>query len=108
MQRNRQIGLRVRAYRIEQKLTQEQLAERIDRSVETISNLERGVSVPSEATLNRLAKILGVSVEDLMVEKLGGDRSGKIEFFQSIEILKKLDDRKIKMAYSILKIIGES
>ena len=108
MTTKRQIGLRVRAYRLERKLTQEQLAELIDRSVETISNLERGVSVPNEATLHRLAATFEVSLEDLLAERRASGSKRPIEYFQATEILKQLDEKKLKLAYKVLKAIIES
>src|SRR5689334_11130070 len=45
------IGLRVRALRLERGLTQEDMAERIERSVDTVSNLERGSGSLSLKTL---------------------------------------------------------
>ena len=45
-------------------LSQEDLAGLMQRSVETVSNLERGVSLPSFTTLVRLAESLGVPIRD--------------------------------------------
>ena len=44
------IGLQVRTVRNRKDLTQEQLAEAIDRTVETVSNIERGNSVSTTKT----------------------------------------------------------
>jgi len=104
----RQIGLRVRAYRLERRLTQEQLATMIDRSVETISNLERGVSLPNEATLHRLATKFEISLDDLLAERKAPSTKRPIEYFQAAEVLKQLDDKKVKLAYKILKTISEN
>jgi transcriptional regulator with XRE-family HTH domain len=106
--KKRQIGLRVRAYRLERRLTQEQLAEMIERSVETISNLERGTSLPNEATLRRLAKSLDVPFEDLLIDRSSGASGRSIEFFQATELLKMMDEKKLKLAYNILKIIADA
>lgn len=54
------VALRIKSIRQRRNLTQEQLAERVERSVDTISNLERGISLPSFETLERLAKVLQV------------------------------------------------
>jgi transcriptional regulator with XRE-family HTH domain len=105
--KKRDIGLRIRAHRLERRLTQEQLAEAIDRSVETISNLERGVSLPNDATLDRLAQALDVSADDLFNERRTGNSKRPIEFFRATEVLRALDDRKLKLAYRILKAIAE-
>lgn len=58
------VALRIKTIRKRRKLTQEQLAERIDRSVDAISNLERGISLPSFETLERFATALDVPVRE--------------------------------------------
>ena len=45
-------------------MSQEELAERVDRSVEAISGIERGRSLPNFLTLERLARALDVSVRE--------------------------------------------
>lgn len=107
MEKKREIGLRIRAHRLERRLTQEQLAQEIDRSVEAISNLERGVSLPNEATLIRLAQVLGIGVDELLSERKAGASKRTIEFFRATEILRALDEKKLKLAYRILKAIAE-
>ncbi len=46
-------------------VTQAQLAEEIGRSVEAVSHLERGVSLPNFETLERLAEKLKVPIREL-------------------------------------------
>lgn len=109
MNKKRQIGLRLRAFRLERQLTQEQLAEVIDRSVETISNLERGVSLPNEATLHRLAQKLDVTLDDLLKERAASSSSKRpIDYYRAAEVLKLLDEKKLKLAYKLLKAIAEN
>ncbi|MGR0188011.1 helix-turn-helix domain-containing protein [Azospirillum aestuarii] len=56
------IGSRVRARRLALKLTQEQVAEAIDRTVETVSNIERGKAFPGLDTLEQIGRVLNVSL----------------------------------------------
>ena len=49
------VGGRIRAARKDAGLTQDQLAGMVDKSVETISNLERGHTAPSLETLGQIA-----------------------------------------------------
>ncbi|MBP2311486.1 helix-turn-helix transcriptional regulator [Azospirillum soli] len=58
------IGRRVRALRERRGLTQEQLAEGIDRSVETVGNIERGQTLVAVDTLERIARFLGAPISD--------------------------------------------
>ncbi|MFT6077591.1 MAG: transcriptional regulator with XRE-family HTH domain [Rickettsiales bacterium] len=60
------IGNRVRKARKNKGLTQEELAALIDKTVETVSNIERGVKLPGLATLEDIRKALGVKLSDLI------------------------------------------
>ena len=62
----REFGARVRALRRVRDLTQAELATRSALSVDGVRRLERGAYSPSLATLMRLAKGLGVSLEQLI------------------------------------------
>ena len=77
MDTKKRVGLRIRAIRKQQKLTQDQLAERIGRSVEAISNLERGISHPSFETLEGLSEALDVPVKAFFEFEGGTDVSPK-------------------------------
>jgi transcriptional regulator with XRE-family HTH domain len=59
------LGKRIAELRKQANLTQEQLAERCDYSVEFISLIERGINAPSVEKLSKMAQVLGVEVKDL-------------------------------------------
>ena len=61
-----QFGRRLQALRTERGLTQEQLAEALDKSVEHVSYLERGERAPSFETLFDLADALQTNVRELL------------------------------------------
>jgi len=61
----KKLGHRIAGLRRMNELTQEQLAEAVDCSVEFISLVERGVNAPSVAGLEKFAKALKVEVRDL-------------------------------------------
>ena len=63
---NVQTGERIRAAREGAKLTQEQLAERIEVSPQYISDLERGIVGISLPTLKRLCLAVGVSSDRIL------------------------------------------
>jgi transcriptional regulator with XRE-family HTH domain len=56
---------RLRQIRRQKDMTQEQLAEAIDTSVEFISLIERGINAPSFESLERLAEVLKITVAEL-------------------------------------------
>ena len=60
------IGKRVREARKNKGLTQDDLAALIDKTVETISNIERGVKLTGLATWEDIRKVLGVKLSDLV------------------------------------------
>ncbi|WP_454018107.1 helix-turn-helix domain-containing protein [Azospirillum sp. Marseille-Q6669] len=59
------IGMRVRARRVALNLTQEQVAEAIARTVETVSNLERGKAFPSLGMLEQIGRLLDLPLASL-------------------------------------------
>jgi len=61
----KKLGQRIADLRRAKELTQEQLAEAVDCSVEFISLVERGVNAPSVAGLEKFAKALKIEVRDL-------------------------------------------
>jgi transcriptional regulator with XRE-family HTH domain len=56
------VGRRLRQIRRQKDITQEQLAEAVGVSAESISNIERGKNAPSFETLEKLAAVLEVEV----------------------------------------------
>jgi transcriptional regulator with XRE-family HTH domain len=61
----RLFGVRVQALRRRRGLTQETLAEAIGRSVDTISNIERGFSSTRIETAQAIAEAVGVTLPEL-------------------------------------------
>lgn len=60
-------GKRVQTLRFSAKMTQENLADEVGVTIESISNIERGVYAPSFDTLEKLAKALKVPVKNLFI-----------------------------------------
>jgi len=63
--RQRALGHRIKALRKERKLSQEDLAEMIGKSVDTVSNIERGFSSTRLSTVFEIAEALKVGFIDL-------------------------------------------
>ena len=64
----KKLGLRIAERRKSLNWTQDQLAERLEVDAETVSRFERGATVPSLVTLDRLAAVLKVSIADLLTD----------------------------------------
>lgn len=61
----KQFGRRLQRLRIEGRTTQEQLAAQVGVTIESISNIERGVHGPSFDNLEKIARALQVPVSRL-------------------------------------------
>jgi len=79
------LGNRVKSLRKAQRLSQEQLAERIDKSVDTISSLERGKIYPRFETALQIAETLDVELYELFqVYDMPVDDKRKTKLIQQI------------------------
>ena len=88
-------------------MTQEQLAASVNVATETISRLERGVSMPSLMTLEKISHALHSPLNDpfdFEYPKSKGD-AFENEIDKLIAFLKTRDSDDIKMCYQMLKII---
>ena len=57
------VGARVKEWRLSVNETQEEFAEHINRTVETISNIERGLVLPSLETVVNIFEYIGTNNE---------------------------------------------
>jgi transcriptional regulator with XRE-family HTH domain len=70
-----ELGLKIRQLREDRGLTQSDVAELSKKSVETISNFERGQTVPSVETLDKLAQIFRIGIGAFFDKHPTEDRS---------------------------------
>lgn len=87
----RQIGRRIREKRTLAGITQEQLAEKMDVSIQMISNLERGVKAIRIDNLVKLSRILGVTADYILTGEETPIDSGRLA-----EQLNRLSERERK------------
>jgi len=101
------IGAQIARVRKERGITQERLAASVNVATETISRLERGVSMPSLITLEKISHALHSPLKDLFdfeyPESKGDAFENEID--KLIAFLKTRDSDDIKMCYQMLKII---
>ena len=69
------VGERISEYRKNNKMTQQQLAERLSVTNKAISKWETGVGLPDIALLPALASALGMSVDELISDNMSENRS---------------------------------
>lgn len=61
----RALGLNIKAERNRRDLSQEELAELVDMSTNSITSIEKGRQIPSAINLYMIAKVLKVDINDL-------------------------------------------
>lgn len=100
------IGKRVSEARQAKRLSQEALAELIEKAIPTISNIERGKVYTSLDTLEKIAKGLSKPVSYFFedVEAIGRMKPARYSLEQeALGQLKRLTDRDAELALSLLK-----
>ena len=74
----RDIGKNIRALRMRKKLSQDQLAEAIHVTRQTVSNYETGRSRPDVEMLTELAQALDVDIKELVYGPIGREHSARV------------------------------
>lgn len=92
------LGLQVKKRRKALNLSQENLAEKIDKSVDTVSNIERGKGAPSFDTALDIANALGVEMFELFqVHDMSTKDKEKMKLLDSIlDLLKDQPDEMLQ------------
>ena len=107
------IGAYIRQKRLEKSLTQEQLAEDLGVSKNTVSRWERGINIPDLSLLDTLASELDTSVKEIITghdisEKTADNQeTKKKELLISYAVLSKFSkmNEVIKKLYIVLQIV---
>ena len=99
------IGERLKKARIENNLTQEKLAEKLDVSIAFLSRIERGSSHISLKRLSQICDILGISEGSILNGSSNNSNTYLVSEFD--DILKNTTPEKQKLIYRIAKIINE-
>ena len=99
----------VRARRKQLGLTQDQVAERIGRTTESVSNIERARSLPSVATLIALSDTLDMPLRDLFPSgpadrTINAARQRKEA--DTIALIRALPDNALDIAMDQIKALG--
>ena len=104
----RRVGLRIKLARRRRGLSQEELAERIDRSTEAISSIERGRTLPNFVTLERLAKALGTPVRDFfdIGPEVGDNPKRSRLLVELVETARSLNDGDLELALEQMQALA--
>ena len=97
----KQVGKRIKEFRKQRNFSQERLASKINKSVDAISAIERGINFPGDETIEAISVALKQPIfEFYRLEKKVDERvyHKKSEHIQEIvAILQKLDERDLRV-----------
>ena len=99
------IGERLKKARMAKKLTQEQLAEKLDVSVAFLSRAERGDVKINLSRISQLCDLLDVSISNVLTGTVSNSKDYLTEDFSNL--LKNCPPEKLKLIYDIAKVIIE-
>jgi len=97
------IGAFIASCRKEKKLTQEQLAFKLDISDRAISKWERGICLPDASIMIPLCKILDISVNELLSGEMIKEKNDKTD--QLLVELTKREEEKDKLLFITMYVI---
>jgi putative transcriptional regulator len=102
----KEVGLRVKALRQAQRLTQSALAEAAGVTDETISRLERGAYEPAVSTLVLVAEALGTTLDMLVHERFSLDvmRNVGPDTVKS-QLIRRIEDRLEELDVATLRAL---
>lgn len=93
-------GVHVRKLRVARKLTQEELAELSDLSVDAIRRIERGAFSPSLDTLRKLCTGLDISFRTLFH---GFERQRRDHVAEICDYLERRNSREVQVAWRVVR-----
>lgn len=102
---NKIIGKHIREARLDKKLTQYQLAEKVHITPNYLSMLERGTHLPKLETLITISEALNIPVSTLLADLPFESLNSRIQFLSSA--LEGLTDEQFKIVCDVLKVLTD-
>ena len=102
----KEIGLKIKKLRQKERLTQEQLAEKLGIATRTLAGIEIGESFISAKTIDNIVQYFGMPFEDLVISShLRSTKELINDIYKYIDNVK--DDRdKIESIYKVIKVLA--
>lgn len=97
------VGQNIRVFRLKKKMTQEQLAEKTELSLNYIGMIERGDKIPSLETFIRILNVLEVSADMVLTDVVHGGYAVKDSLLA--EKLDKLSEKDRKRIYDVIDVL---
>lgn len=100
------LGIRIRGFRQARHLTQELVAEAVERTPEAISNIERGQSLPSLDTLERLSRVLSIPLAEFFEKPEGNVSRQRLEQETRLRVLaQSLSDEDLEITLGQAEVL---
>lgn len=104
------LGANIKLLREEARLTKEELAEKVNISVEELTNIEKGKIIPDNKLLKQMCVYLRISVEDILERDIVAERNDAGRRMKSSSVRKDYnwylgDRKKLAMYISYLIVI---
>lgn len=100
---SKSIGNKIKFYRVDKNLSQEQLSERVDITQNYLSNIERGIRIPSLPVLVDIVDELGITPNDILVDVIKS--SWQIKTRELEELLLGLTDQERNLVLDTMKYL---
>lgn len=103
------LGRRIAQLRKQKGMSQEDFADVSGKMINTISNIERGLSDPKVTTLMSISKALGISIDELFSENKQTQTTEELpkNISTILQILKKQDDKTLKVIQKQIEALLE-
>ena len=101
------LGMMISSLRKEKGMTQLELAEKMGVTDKAVSKWERDLSYPDLHSIPKLAEIFGVSVEDLMQNRLESQREEKKDITPLVHMILKAIALAMGVSVVVLSILTE-
>ena len=92
------IGSKIKAARLEKKLTQEQVAELAGIAHQQYNKAEKGKTCLGSDTLNRISAALNISA-DYLLTGIGEQQ----RYYETLKVLEQMSDRQLNLANQVLR-----
>lgn len=100
------LGMMISSLRKEKGMTQLELAEKMGVTDKAVSKWERDLSYPDLNSIPKLAEIFGVSVEDLMQNRLESQREEKKDITPLVHMILKAIALAMGVSVVVLSCMG--
>lgn len=103
------LGKRIATLRKQKGMNQEDFAYVSGKMINTISNIERGLSDPKVTTLMSISKALDISIDELFLETKQEQPAEELpsNISEILQILKKQDDKTLKVIQKQIEALLE-